>query len=181
MKQSASRSAVQQRPHDVLSLKDLGSGKYALLAPRLATERAEDLEEVREMIEHQELEVARDELLYLVGDCRGFVEAHNLLAELALEENDVKLARAHYGFGFENGLETLPEKFSGKLPAGVEYNPAFFEAGRGVARCLIALGQLAEGRDVLEMLLRFDPEEPEVQSLRDQLDEKQQLPAVPVN
>ena len=38
------------------------------------------------MIEADELDIARDELLYLVADCPGFIEAHNLLAMLALEE-----------------------------------------------------------------------------------------------
>jgi len=169
------------RPHDVLSLKELAPQELALLAPRLAIDRASDIEEVRDMIRNEELEVARDELLYLVGDCRGFLEAHNLLAELALEENDVKLARAHFGFAFESGLETLPEGYKGRLPADMEYNAVFFEAGRGLARCLIALGEVAEGRDVLKQLTRFDPQETDTQSLITQLDERDQVPAVPAN
>lgn len=70
-----------------------------------------DLVEVHNMIAGAELEIARDELLYLVADCRGFLEAYCILAELALEEGDIPLAKGHYGFAYENGLDALPRGF----------------------------------------------------------------------
>jgi len=123
------------------------------------------------MIAAGELEIARDELLYLVSDCRGFLEAHNRLGELALEEGDVPLARGHFGFAFEIGIESLPKGFCGILPSAVAYNAPFFLAGRGLARCLIARGQRAEGRKVLEQLARFDPGEGSIRRLLAELDE----------
>ena len=117
------------------------------------------------MIEADELDIARDELLYLVADCQGFIEAHNLLAMLALEEGDVAIARGHFGFAFENGLEAVPSGFAGRLPADQEYNRQFFDAGRGLARCLVALNKPVEAREILEQLARFDPREESVQAL----------------
>lgn len=144
------------------------------LAPICARDRQEDIAEVREIIAGDELEIARDELLYLVSDCRAFLEAHNLLGELALEEGDVRLAQGHFGFAYEIGLQSLPEGFRGKLPARREYNSEFFLAGRGLARCLIARGQRAEGRQVLEQLARFDPEEKIVQGLLAEMNEQKE-------
>jgi hypothetical protein len=141
----------------------------AFLPPIEAIDRQEDLEEVRTMIAAGELEIARDELLYLVADCREFLEAHNLLGELALEEGDVPLAQGHFGFAYEIGIDSLPAGFQGRLPANKEYNGAFFLAGRGVARCLIARGQVEKGGEVLEQLARLDPQEKNVEGLLTEL------------
>jgi hypothetical protein len=160
-----------------LKLRRLDGNRFAFLAPVCAFDRQEDLEEVRTMIAAGELEIARDELLYLVSDCRGFLEAHNLLGELALEEEDISLARGHFGFAYEIGLDSLPPGFRGILPAKRDYNRAFFLAGRGLARCLIARGQQKEGRDVLVQLAKFDPQEEHVKTLLKELDERDQKPS----
>jgi hypothetical protein len=151
----------------------LDRNRYVFLEPITALDRKEDIEEVREMIAAGEFEIARDELLYLVSDCRAFLEAHNLLGELALEEDDIPLAQGHFGFAYEIGMDSLPPGFSGRLPAGKEYNGAFFLAGRGVARCLIARGQVDKGREVLERLAKFDPQETAVQDLLEELQSRQ--------
>jgi hypothetical protein len=155
-----------------LQLKRLDASRFAFQPPVCALDRKEDVEEVHQMISGGELEIARDELLYLVGDCRAFLEAHNLLGELALEENDLSLARGHFGFAYEIGLDSLPKGFRGILPSSTDYNRPFFLAGRGLARCLIARGQRAEGREVLKQLARFDPRDETVQSLLQELDEQ---------
>lgn len=155
-----------------LKLRRLDAGRFALLEPITALDRKEDIDEVRKMIAGGELEIARDELLYLVSDCRGFLEAHNLLGELALEEEDISLAQGHFGFAYEIGMGSLPPGFKGRLPANKEYNGHFFLAGRGVARCLIARGQHAKGREVLEQLAKLDPMEENVRGLLAELDER---------
>jgi len=164
-----------------LQLNRLDGNRFALQAPICAVDRKEDLEEVHRMIAGGELEIARDELLYLVSDCRGFLEAHNLLGELALEENDVALARGHFGFAYEIGLDSLPKGFRGILPANTDYNQPFFLAGRGLARCLIARGKRDDGREVLRQLLRFDPREEIVKSLLKELEERENSPRPPAN
>ncbi len=160
-------------PRGLLRLKRLDANRFALQAPVCALERAEDLEEVHEMIAEDELEIARDELLYLVADCRAFLAAHNLLGELALREEDVSLARGHYGFAYEVGLDSLPPGFRGILPTQRDYNGEFFLAGRGLARCLIARGQRSEGRLVLQNLQKLDPRNTDVRDLLAELDEQE--------
>jgi hypothetical protein len=155
-----------------LRTRRLDANRLVLLEPITAADRKEDIEEVRNMIASGELEIARDELLYLVGDCRGFLEAHNLLGELALEEGDIPLAQGHFGFAYEIGLDSLPKGFKGRLPANKEYNGAFFLSGRGVARCLIARGEREKGREVLERLAQLDPQEPNVRALLTELKDK---------
>lgn len=159
-----------------LQLRRVDGNRFAFQPPVCARERKEDIDEVQQMIAAGELEIARDELLYLVADCRAFLEAHNLLGELALEEGDVPLARGHFGFAYEIGLDSLPESFRGILPARRDYNRHFFLAGRGLARCLIAGGKIAEGREVLERLARFDPREPDVQHLLEELKTRSSRP-----
>lgn len=119
-------------------------------------------------------EIARDELLYLVADCRGFLEAYLQLAELALEEEDIGLAKGHFGFAYETGIEALPPHFRGTLPVKEGYNRHFYAAGRGLARCLVAKHEMTKAREVLEQLLRFDPAEAETRSLLEQLNEREQ-------
>lgn len=153
-----------------LQLRRLDGKRFAFQPPVCACDRKEDLDEVHEMIAAGELEIARDELLYLVGDCRAFLEAHNLLGELALEEEDLSLAKGHFGFAYEIGLDSLPAGFRGILPADRDYNRAFFLAGRGLARCLIARGQRQDGREVLQQLARFDPREKAIGALLEELD-----------
>src|SRR5262245_10893637 len=76
--------------------------------PRCARDRAEDLEEVQAMVEAGEVDVAVDELRWLLSGCSEFMEAHALLGELALAGgNDVPLARGHFGFAVQLGLKTL--------------------------------------------------------------------------
>lgn len=156
-----------------LRSKSLEGGRLAFLPPVCAVDRCEDLDEVHNMIAGGELEIARDELLYLVSDCRAFLEAHNLLGELALEEGDLALAKGHYGFAYEIGLDSLPPDFRGKLPAGKGYNAVFFHAGRGLARCLIARGEVPAGREVLKRLLQLDPQEEQTRLLLAELDERE--------
>ena len=128
------------------------------------------------MIAEDELEAARDELLFLVEDCHGFVEAHNLLAELALQGNDIPLARGHFGYAYENVLEACPEGFTGRLPTAAGYNPHFFTCGCGLARCLVAMKETREARDVLTTLARLDSDNADVRSLIEQLDDYERQP-----
>lgn len=147
-----------------------------LVPPECAIDRDLDLDEAVEMRTGGEFEIARDELLYLVADCRGFLEAYLQLAELALEDNDIALAKGHFGFAYEQGLETLPQNFRGQLPCDEGYNTHFFAAGRGLARCLVARHEPDKAREVLEQLLRFDPSDEDAKSLLQQLTERQSEP-----
>lgn len=165
-----------RKPH-LLELQPLGGGEFQLIAPREVLEREDDLFDVRDAIAHGELELAQDELLYLVSDCREFLEAYNLLAEVALEKGDIPLARGYFGFAFETGSKSLPRDFRGLLPHPLGYNEHFFAAGRGLARCLIALKEVRTGQEVLELLAKYDPTEADTLSLLDQLRNPKQDPS----
>ncbi|MES2792560.1 MAG: hypothetical protein V4719_23310 [Planctomycetota bacterium] len=171
---SGGKPKPKKLPPGALELKGLGSSKYAFQAPECALDRDLDMAEVLEIRAGGEFEIARDELLYLVADCRGFLEAYVQLAELALEDEDISLAKGHFGFAYENGLDALPFNFRGQLPSKEGYNSFFYAAGRGLARCLISRRENQEAREVLQQLLRFDPTEEDTQSLLEQLDALEQ-------
>jgi hypothetical protein len=141
--------------------------------PACVRERAEDLDEVREMIEAGEFDVATDELRWLLADCHDFIAAHALLGELALETaNDLPLARGHFGAGYQIGLQALrragmPKPLLYSQPA----NRPYFAAGRGLAGCLARLDKLDMAKEVVSKLVELDPSDP--LKLRTMLDDIQ--------
>jgi hypothetical protein len=122
------------------------------------------------MIEAGELDLAVDELRWLLSDCPEFIAAHALLGELALEKGDVALARGHFGAGYQLGLQALRRA---NLPTPLLYshpaNRPFFAAGRGLAWCLAKLGKQPMAREIVDTLLQLDPSDP--LRLRAMLDE----------
>ena len=122
---------------------------------------AEDLEEVRAMIEAGEFDVATDELRWLVSGCSEFIEAHELLGELALAQEDNTLARGHFGFAVQLGLKTLERaKVRGPLPYRQPANKAFFLAGRGLVWSLAKLDMRPKAEELVQTFVKFDPTDP---------------------
>jgi hypothetical protein len=145
-----------------LSIRRSTDGKsWVFVHPRAARDRAEDVEEVQLMIEAGELDVALDELRWLLSDCSEFIAAHVLLGDIARDTNDLPLARAHYGAGYQLGLQTLRRA---KMPRPVLYsqlaNQCFFEAGRGLAWSLEKLGKAQMAEEVVSTLVDLDPSDP---------------------
>jgi hypothetical protein len=138
-----------------------GEKAYELVHPRCALERSEDLEEVQAMIEGGEVDIALDELRWLLNGCSDFVAAHRLLGELALSDGDLKLARGHFGYAYEIALSACPlGGLDSPLPYRFAPNRAFLEVAKGLAWCLHELGKQKLARRVLEQLLRCDPTDP---------------------
>jgi len=145
---------------------------WVFVHPRCVRERADDLEEVRQIIEAGEHDIALDELRWLLEDCQEFLEAHNLLGELAVTfQNNVALARGHFGAGYQLGLQALrragmPTPLVNRLPA----NRPFFDAGRGLAISLAKLEKFDLAEEVVGTLLQLDPADPlQLRSMLDDL------------
>jgi hypothetical protein len=146
-------------------------GTWELVHPRCAKVRAEDLEEVEQMIEAGETEIARDELLWLLQDCHDFIDAHIKLGELALLENDLKLARGHFGYAYQIGLKAIEASgSSNNFPYNRPANQSFHEASKGLVHCLVQLGKQGMARDIVKRLTQLDPSDP--LRLRDTLEGK---------
>ena len=121
----------------------------------------DDLEEVRKMIEADEIDIAIDELRWLLNGCSDFIDAHKTLGELALQENDLPLARGHFGYAYQIGKKAIDAAgCHGLLPYRLETNTAFHEAGKGLAYCLKQLDKREMLHDVVDTLLRCDPSDP---------------------
>jgi tetratricopeptide (TPR) repeat protein len=139
----------------------VGGKSYELVHPQCVLERADDLAEVQAMLAAGEIELAMEELRWLLEDCRDFIEAHKLLGELAAAAGDAKLARAHFGYAFDLGLGALPAKgLDAPLPHALPANQPFLEAAKGLAWSLIELKQPERAREVLQQLLTCDPSDP---------------------
>lgn len=151
------------RPRTALSVERAKNGNdWVLVHPRAVREMAEDLDEVRAMIASGEVDVAIDELRWLLDHCHDMIEAHFLLGKLAVEvDNDLPLARGHFGSGYQLGLQALRRaKLPTPVPALHPANRMFFDAGRGLAWCLRELGKPELALEVVEQLLALDPADP---------------------
>lgn len=166
----------QRRPPDKhkLSLVRSQSGNAWIFAhPAEVRECAEDLEEVHEMIEAGETDVAVDELRWLLGMCSEMLAAHFLLGKLAVEvANDFDLARGHFGAGYQLGLQAWrrankPTPVAALHPA----NRVFYDCGRGLAWCLHQLQKTRLAVEVVEHMLEMDPSDP--LAIRGWIDEMQ--------
>jgi hypothetical protein len=134
---------------------------WVFVHPRCARDQVEDLEEVRLMIDSGELDVAIDELRWLLADCAENIGSHVLLGELAAEMGDFPLARGHYGAGYQLGLQALRRA---KMPKPMLYaqpaNQTFFEAGRGLIGSLEKLGKSTMANEVVATLVELDASDP---------------------
>ena len=114
------------------------------------------------MIAEDEMDIAIDELRWLLSGCSDFIAAHRRLGELLLAmDNDVPLARGHFGRAYQLGLAAVRRAGASiALPYADPENQAFFEAGKGLAYCLRELKRPRLAREVLEQLVALDPSEP---------------------
>jgi hypothetical protein len=158
--------AGEKRPASSVGVRRTKSGEWEgqweLVHPRGVDERSEDMEEVRQMVDAGEIEIAIDELRWLLGGCSDFIEAHCLLGELALaEDNSPGLARGHFGYAYQLGLTALRRAGMPRpLPYNNPVNRAFFEAGKGLAWCLQQAEKPRLAREVAEQLLACDGTDP---------------------
>ncbi|MEX2317108.1 MAG: hypothetical protein WD669_08150 [Pirellulales bacterium] len=141
--------------------KRAGEDAWELVHPRCARDRADDLDEVRKMIEAGELDVAIDECRWLLQGCSDCLEAHRILGEIALGENDLPLARGHFGYAYRLGTQALAQaRCKGPLPYRLAANRGFHESGKALAWCLMQLGKAEMAAEVVELLLACDPGDP---------------------
>lgn len=142
-------------------VRQLEDGAWELVHPRCARDRAEDLEEVHKMVDAGELEIAMDECRWLLSGCSDCVEAHRILGEIALAENDLPLARGHFGYAYRLGEQAIARAgHPSPVPYRREANRSFLESAKGLAFCLKQLGKEQMAREVVELTLRCDPGDP---------------------
>lgn len=163
MRSMAKRSNPRGSGSQGISVQRAKSGNgWVLVHPRVAREMAEDLEELRVMIDAGETDVAIDELRWLLGTCPEIIEGHFLLGKLAAEvDHDVPLARGHFGTAYQLGLQALRRaKLPTPVPALHPANRTFYDAGRGLVWCLEKLGKHDMALEVVEQMLALDPGDP---------------------
>jgi len=110
------------------------------------------------MLDAGEVDIAIDELRWLLNGCSEFVDAHRLLGELALADGDLPLARGHFGYVHRLGIGALGSK--GPLPYRLPANQGFHESGKGLVWVLMKLGKTDLAREAVADLLRCDPSDP---------------------
>jgi hypothetical protein len=138
-----------------------GEEDWELVHPRCARDRQEDLEEVRKMLDAGEIDVAVDECRWLLAGCSDCLEAHRILGEIALAENDLPLARGHFGYAYRLGVQALEQAGSrGPLPYRLLANRSFLESAKGLAWCLKQLDKREMAAEVVDVMLRSDASDP---------------------
>jgi len=146
---------------EMVMLPSLAAPVWEFVHPRCARRRREDMEEVEAMIEAGETEIAREEIVWLLSECPDFLEAHLQLGLLALEEDDPKLARGHFGRAVELGFRALETAGNPRpLPATLPGNRAFFESAKGLVHALLESGRKGMAIDTARKVAALDPSDP---------------------
>jgi len=142
--------------------RDLPAGpQWEIVQPRCGRRRREDIEEVVAMVEAGETEIARDELVWLLSECPDFLEGHVQLGLIALEEDDPKLARGHFGRAYELCCRALDAAGGPQpLPYSLAGNKPFFEAAKGLVHCLLDTGRRKTAHEVCDRIRPLDPTDP---------------------
>lgn len=131
---------------------------WEIVHPRCARDRAEDIEEAEAMIEAGESDVAIDELRWLLTDCSDFIDAHRLLGEMAVEDEDWPLARGHLGYCYDIANAALANAGAkGPLPHEREANRGLLSATFLFAGVLCRMEKEKTAKAVLRQLLEWDP------------------------
>ncbi len=157
----ARRTATIAAEGDVVALPTQAAPSWEFVHPRCARKRREDIEEVEAMLEAGEIDVAREELVWLLSECPDFLEGHLQLGLLALEEDDPKLARGHFGRAVELGFKALEEAGQPRpLPASLPGNRVFFEAAKGLVHALVESGKRGMAADTAKRVVALDPADP---------------------
>ena len=113
------------------------------------------------MLEAGEFEVARDECRWLLEGCSDCLEAHRILGEIALADDDVALARGHFGYAYRLGARAMDDaRATGPLPYRLAANRSFFESAKGLVWCLVRLGKREMAAEVVQQMLNYDPGDP---------------------
>ena len=154
------KSRKSKSPGQRISVREISPGIFELVFPPRLRQFKEDIEEVYDILAHEEWDLAVDELLWLLQQCRDLLEAHQLLGRIALYRNKLDLARGHLGYAFELGLKALGKDFKGRLPLNRPSNQAFLQAARDLVECLVRLGERGLAQSVAEQLLTWTPEDP---------------------
>jgi hypothetical protein len=113
------------------------------------------------MVAAGEHEIARDELRWLLEGCSDNIAAHELLGELAMQAEDLSLARGHFGYAYQIGVKAIRRAGSpAPIPFEHPANQGFFAAGKGLIYCLLKLGKRDLAAEVVEFLVHCDPRDP---------------------
>jgi len=141
--------------------RDASGTAWEFVHPRCARKRRDDMEEVEAMVAAGEAEIARDELVWLLSECPDFLEAHLHLGLIALEDDDPKLARGHFGRAYELGLKAIEAAGAPRpLPYALAGNKPFFESAKGLVHCLVATGKITLAQNVVRQATALDPADP---------------------
>ena len=165
-KQSAKRhrsSRHRRKNHEQpqgISVQRIDNDVFELVFPRKVRMFSDDIEEVYNMLAHEEWDLAVDELLWLLRECRELLEAHQLLGRIALFQGKLELARAHLGYAYELGLNATGKNFTGRLPFARPSNRPLLQATYDLVQCLIQLDEHDLAHSVAQQLLKWDPSDP---------------------
>lgn len=151
---------AEAQPESKLAIARHGGNEWKLVHPRCVREREDDMAEVRRMLDEGEVDVAIDELRWLLEDCGELIEAHRLLGEIALADGDLELARGHFGYAVQLGRAATGPALAGTLPGHLPENAALHESAKGLAWCLHEMGRDKLALEVVEEALAWDPQDP---------------------
>lgn len=88
-----------------------------------------------------------------------FIDAHNLLGDIALEAGNLQKARAHHKKAMEVGDKIIPSVFEGKIRWGFMENRPYLRAIHSYAQDLLDQRDIGAAIPLFERLLDYNPQD----------------------
>jgi hypothetical protein len=139
-----------------LALRRVEGEIHQLVHPPCALRRWPDYEEGLEAWKAGAVDEARAALRYALDGCGENLWIHVALGRIALEvDNNLALARGHFGYAFELVRGAVPPEFRGVLPADRHANRPLYTAIDGLLACAEREGRIAELQELRALRKRW--------------------------
>ena len=159
-RQSGSRRRKSSRRRSEVKLRRVSHTEtWELVHPRCVRQRAEDLEEVRSMIDAGEVEIAVERAAVPARRLRGLRPKPTTCLASRLSPQTISSSRGPISvYAYDIARAALPAGgVRGTLPYHLAPNQHFFQAAKGLVGCLRQLGREDQAARVAHQMLALDP------------------------
>lgn len=156
------KSRAPKKPPELsypIRLEKRGHNEWEFAWPSEILNLNNKFEKACQYLEEADLNKARRTFNSILKDCPYFIDTLNHLAVIDWDVGHLSRAQNYYLRAFEIGCSVLPPNFRGKLPWGWVENRPFLRTLHGLALVKLRLGDSGGAKELLNWILKLDPED----------------------